>query len=50
MARKGSSSVGKCLAYHAFDWNDVIAIPLEFTAPSNTQWAPSSTLEGKKKK
>jgi hypothetical protein len=39
MAGEGSSNAGKHLTYHdldAFDWDDVIATPLEIPASSNT--------------
>jgi hypothetical protein len=53
MAGERSCSVGKRLAYHnldAFDWDNVVATPLEIPVSSNTQSGPSSTSEGKKKK
>jgi hypothetical protein len=53
MAREESSSGGKGLAYHDLDasnWDDVVATPMEIPTSSNTQSAPSSTSEGKKKK
>jgi predicted HNH restriction endonuclease len=53
MAGEGSSSGRKRLAYHdldASDWDDVVATPMEIATSSNTQSAPSSTSEGKKKK
>jgi hypothetical protein len=53
MVGEGSSSGAKCLAYHdldSLDWNDIVATPMEIATASNTQSAPSSTSEGKKKK
>jgi hypothetical protein len=53
MAGEGSSSGAKYPTYHnldAFDWDNVVATPLEIPVSSNTQSGPSSTSEGKKKK
>jgi hypothetical protein len=52
MAREGSSSGVKRPAYHdldSSDWDDIVATPMEIPTASNTQSAPSSTSEGKKK-
>src|SRR5665811_875321 len=52
MAREGSSSGAKRPPYHdlnSSDWDDIVPIPVEITTASNTQSAPSSTSEGKKK-
>jgi hypothetical protein len=53
MAGEGSSSGAKRPTYHdldSSDWNDVVATPMEIPTALNTQSAPSSTSEGKKKK
>jgi hypothetical protein len=53
MAGEGSSSGAKYPTYHdldSSDWDDIVAIPMEIPTASNTQSAPSSTSEGKKKK
>jgi hypothetical protein len=53
MVGEGSSSGGKRLAFHDLDasnWDNVVATPMEIPKSSNMQSAPSSTLEGKKKK
>jgi hypothetical protein len=52
MAGEGSSSGAKRVAYHdldSSDWDDIVATPMEIPTASNTQSAPSSTSEGKKK-
>jgi hypothetical protein len=52
MAGEGSSSGAKRPAYHdldSSDWDDIVATPMEIPTASNTQSAPSSTSEGKKK-
>jgi hypothetical protein len=52
MAGEGSSSGAKRASYHdldSLDWDDIVATPMEIPTASNTQSAPSSTLEGKKK-
>jgi hypothetical protein len=52
MDGEGSFSAGKCPAYcdlDAANWDDVVATPLEFSAPLNTQSGLSSTSEKKKK-
>jgi hypothetical protein len=52
MVGEGSSSGAKRAAYHdldSSDWDDIVATPMEIPTASNTQSAPSSTSEGKKK-
>ena len=52
MAGEGSSSGAKRPPYHDLDssvWDDIVPTPVEITTASNTQSAPSSTSEGKKK-
>jgi hypothetical protein len=52
MVGKGSSSGAKRPTYHdldSLDWDDIVATPMEIPTASNTQPAPSSTSEGKKK-
>jgi hypothetical protein len=52
MAGEGSSSGAKRPAYHdldSSDWDDIVATPMEIPTASDTQSAPSSTSEGKKK-
>ena len=52
MHGEGNSSSAKHPTYHDLDsshGNDIVATPMEITIVSNTQLAPSSTSEGKKK-
>jgi hypothetical protein len=52
MVGKGIFSARKRPIYHDLDaanWDNVVATPLEFPAPSNTQLELSSTLKEKKK-
>lgn len=52
MAGEGSSSGAKrlpCFDLNSSDWDDIVPTPVEITTGSNTQSAPSSTSEGKKK-